>query len=275
MTTLLDEAPSLGTAMPSRKAIPEGSSGPYRPGFFSEAVLAGRWGRAANTLMSWRTRPPSGRRTLAPDMFGIYAYYSLVSVLLFEAEPDNRVVMSSFVRETTLPLLFACAPAHYRAESYAVMAALAPLDADVRDRVLRAKWAEQPIDALRACSAEMDAWAGVLDQGWTPAAARVEAEPTQPELPLQERVEPEPHLSFLFKTTDLIDARRRPAVKTGPHIEQFDIVAGYAIARDDRGQVWYASVLGGNLNALDWHQVSPLPAPNPVAHAARVAVDAS
>lgn len=265
------------------------AAAPHRPGWLSEVELAQRWGRAPNTLCSWRNRP-GAHAPIPHERYGVYVYYHIVEVWRYEQDRANHRIRPVAMRELPLPPLFATAPSDRLIESDAIMVWLlaSPMsDADVlMGQVLRAKWAEVPFDERYACAYESLFWRTehrdrtlvAEPASETPAIAPVIE---QPELPLDDGIEcRSPFADVLDTLTALstvkdeelvahcaiVEPRTEQAVTmttTWPvrRMRDFHISAGYAIAYDDHDTTWFAPVLGGNLNTLDWQPVTPLPQP--------------
>jgi hypothetical protein len=229
----------------------EASCGPRRPGYLSESELAARWGRASNTLASWRNRPPAAHDPVPCELFGIYAYYPIVGLWAYEQDPRHARVRPMALRDEPFPPLFTARLEEYSAESLAVMAQLSLSTMDFRDAVLAAKWAAVDFVPTHACREEVRAFNAIHLSA--PQTARDTADvETQPELPLEgaySHVEGTPMPATSITTSVPVRS-----------ILAFDIVAGYAIAIDNHDTVWFADTVRG-LSDLRWQPVAPLPQP--------------
>ncbi len=252
----------------------EASCGPRRPGYLSESELAVRWGRASNTLASWRNRPPAAHDPVPCELFGIYAYYPIVGLWAYEQDPRHARVRPMALRDEPFPPLFTARLEEYSAESLAVMAQLALSTMEFRDLVLAAKWAAVDFVPTHACREEVRAF-NAIHLSAPQTAREAEDVETQPELPLEDahdsgeswdsvaaqQVKERLSLArFESDTTAAEEAIDALAAMQRPTIMTFEIAAGYAIARDDYDRFWFAEVIGG-LGALQWQPVAPLPQP--------------
>jgi hypothetical protein len=175
---------SLIASLADRPRDAEASCGPRRPGYLSEFELAARWGRASNTLASWRNRPPAAHDPVPCELFGIYAYYPIVSVWAYEQDPRHARVRPMALRDEPFPPLFTARLEEYSAESLAVMAQLALSTMEFRDAVLAAKWAAVDFVPTHACREEVRAFNAIHLSA--PQTVRETADvEAQPELPLE------------------------------------------------------------------------------------------
>lgn len=229
----------------------EASCGPRRPGYLSESELAVRWGRASNTLASWRNRPPAAHDPVPCELFGIYAYYPIVGLWAYEQDPRHARVRPMALRDEPFPPLFTARLEEYSAESLAVMAQLALSTMEFRDLVLAAKWAAVDFVPTHACREEVRAFNAIHLSAPQTAIDSLDRA-TQPELPLEDA---HSHAAgTMMPATSITDVA---PVRT---ILAFDICGDFAVAQDNHGTIWYAEVIGG-LDDLHWELVRPLPQP--------------
>lgn len=77
--------------------------GPTRNGYMSEARLAKRWGRSANTLVGWRTRPHQQMQPLEWHVLDDVYYYDFAFILEYEQGKVHSALRPVSMRGTPFP----------------------------------------------------------------------------------------------------------------------------------------------------------------------------